>query len=82
MYDISRRPKIIYFTEYVIQDYDDLTKNDEILSKNIGIVSSSGDSPTIKITNDIFSKGTSGIWGDSDNEKQNYFKGYKFINFC
>ncbi|WDF45926.1 D-Ala-D-Ala carboxypeptidase family metallohydrolase [Chryseobacterium sp. KACC 21268] len=60
--------------QYVIWEYDNLSTNDEVYrSGKIRVDHDAIVTMGFTLTESIFSKGTSGIWGDSDNEKQNYF---------
>lgn len=60
--------------QFVIWEYDNLSENDEIYrSTKIRVDHDAIVTTGFTLTDNIFSKGTSGIWGDSDNDKQNYF---------
>lgn len=59
--------------QYVIWEYDTISNDEVYRSGKIRVDHDAIVTTGFTLTNDIFSKGTSGIWGDSDNEKQNYF---------
>lgn len=59
--------------QYVIWEYDTVSHDEVYRSGKIRVDNDAIVTNGFTLTNDIFSKGTSGVWGDSDNEKQNYF---------
>ena len=60
--------------QYVVWEYDSITSHDEVYrSAKIRVDYDSIVTSGFTLTNNVFSKGMSGVWGDSDNEKQNYF---------
>lgn len=60
--------------QYAVWEYDTVSSHDEVYrSGKIRVEHDAIITGGFTLTNDIFSKGTSGVWGDSDNEKQNYF---------
>lgn len=60
--------------QYVVWEYDQLSTNDEVYrSGKIRIDHDAIVTGGFTLSDGIFSKGSSGVWGDSDNDKQNYF---------
>jgi len=60
--------------QYVVWEYDQLSTNDEVYrSGKIRVDHDAIVTGGFTLTDGIFSKGSSGVWGDSDNDKQNYF---------
>lgn len=60
--------------QYVVWEYDTISTHDEVYrSEKIKIEGNIVNTNGFTISQKTFDKGTSGIWGDSDNSKQNYF---------
>lgn len=60
--------------QYVVWEYDQLSSHDEVYrSGKIRVDHDAIVTSGFTLTDAIFSKGASGVWGDSDNGNQNYF---------